>query len=84
MLFGLSLFFTLQNHLNLILSSRLNGSDKCDTSLLSRNLIENIDLNDSNQNRAINVRLLCGADLLESFAVPGLWNEEDVSILIRN
>ena len=24
------------------------------------------------------VRLLCGADLLESFAVPGLWKEEHV------
>lgn len=27
----------------------------------------------------IQLRLLCGADLLESFAVPGLWAEEDVS-----
>ena len=25
------------------------------------------------------VKLLCGADLLESFAVPGLWLDEDVS-----
>ena len=25
------------------------------------------------------VKLLCGGDLLESFAVPGLWKEEDVS-----
>lgn len=27
-----------------------------------------------------NIKLLCGADLLESFAVPGLWEEEDVSL----
>lgn len=25
------------------------------------------------------VKLLCGADLLESFATPGLWSDEDVS-----
>lgn len=25
------------------------------------------------------VKLLCGADLLESFAVPNLWKDEDVS-----
>ena len=27
----------------------------------------------------LQVKLLCGADLLESFATPGLWMEEDVS-----
>lgn len=27
----------------------------------------------------LKVKLLCGADLLESFATPGLWMEEDVS-----
>ena len=25
------------------------------------------------------MKLLCGADLLESFAVPNLWKDEDVS-----
>ena len=25
------------------------------------------------------VKLLCGADLLESFATPGLWKDQDVS-----
>lgn len=29
------------------------------------------------------VKLLCGGDLLESFAVPGLWNEEHVCIFGR-
>lgn len=28
----------------------------------------------------IQLKLLCGADLLESFATPGLWAQEDVSI----
>lgn len=26
----------------------------------------------------VQLKLLCGADLLESFAVPGLWAAEDV------
>ena len=29
------------------------------------------------------VKLLCGGDLLESFATPGLWKDEDVSLLFR-
>ncbi len=28
----------------------------------------------------VQVKLLCGADLLESFSVPGLWKEEDVRL----
>lgn len=64
----------------MIITSRLNGSIKVDTSLLPVQLIENLNVSDSNQNTAVNVRLLCGADLLESFAVPGLWNDDDVNI----
>lgn len=30
----------------------------------------------------VTVKLLCGADLLESFATPGLWSDEDVSAQI--
>ncbi len=26
------------------------------------------------------IKLLCGADLLESFATPGLWSPEDVCV----
>lgn len=26
----------------------------------------------------IQIKLLCGADLLESFATPNLWNDNDV------
>ncbi|XP_075147534.1 nicotinamide mononucleotide adenylyltransferase isoform X4 [Haematobia irritans] len=32
----------------------------------------------------VQLRLLCGADLLESFAVPGLWAEEDIENIISN
>jgi len=34
---------------------------------------------DANDIESIQVKLLCGSDLLESFAVPGLWSDEDVS-----
>lgn len=27
----------------------------------------------------VQVKLLCGADLLESFGIPGLWKDDDVS-----
>lgn len=30
----------------------------------------------------IQLKLLCGADLLESFAIPGVWSEEDVNAAI--
>lgn len=29
----------------------------------------------------LRILLLCGSDLLESFCIPGLWNESDVSIV---
>jgi len=32
----------------------------------------------------IQVKLLCGADLLESFSVPGLWKDEDIENIITN
>ncbi|XP_037029937.1 nicotinamide/nicotinic acid mononucleotide adenylyltransferase 3 isoform X3 [Bradysia coprophila] len=30
----------------------------------------------------VQVKLLCGADLLESFAVPGLWAQEDIEAIL--
>uniref|UniRef100_A0AAY4DNB6 Nicotinamide-nucleotide adenylyltransferase n=1 Tax=Denticeps clupeoides TaxID=299321 RepID=A0AAY4DNB6_9TELE len=30
----------------------------------------------------IELKLLCGADVLESFAVPGLWKEEDIEEIV--
>ncbi|KAK3095433.1 hypothetical protein FSP39_014653 [Pinctada imbricata] len=30
----------------------------------------------------INLRLLCGADLLESFGTPGLWKDEDIEDIV--
>ncbi len=31
----------------------------------------------------IQLKLLCGADLLESFSVPGLWLEEDIHTIVQ-
>ena len=30
----------------------------------------------------VKLRFLCGADLLESFAIPGAWDPEDVSYIV--
>lgn len=35
--------------------------------------------NDIFSNNSVQLKLLCGADLLESFATPGLWAPEDVN-----
>lgn len=34
------------------------------------------------QDNAVNLRLLCGADLLESFGTPGLWSDEDIEYIV--
>ena len=31
----------------------------------------------------IQLKLLCGADLLESFSVPGLWLEKDIHTIVQ-
>jgi len=35
------------------------------------------------QQGPIEVKLLCGGDLLESFSVPGLWKEEDITAILE-
>ena len=34
---------------------------------------------DDRDKESVQIKLLCGSDVLESFAVPGLWTSEDVS-----
>ncbi|KAH9633272.1 hypothetical protein HF086_000871 [Spodoptera exigua] len=46
----------------------LNSLDEPD------NLMEKFN---GNTQEGVTVKLLCGADLLESFATPGLWSDED-------
>ncbi|XP_014242160.1 nicotinamide/nicotinic acid mononucleotide adenylyltransferase 3 isoform X2 [Cimex lectularius] len=33
-------------------------------------------------NKGITVKLLCGADLLETFSIPGLWAEHDIESIV--
>ncbi|CAH2096759.1 unnamed protein product [Euphydryas editha] len=41
----------------------------------------NLKLN-GNVDDGVTVKLLCGADLLESFATPGLWSDEDLETIV--
>ncbi|XP_050534842.1 nicotinamide/nicotinic acid mononucleotide adenylyltransferase 1 isoform X3 [Daktulosphaira vitifoliae] len=70
-----------QNYLNSAINSSLNGNNK-DSIILPQKFIADLGINKSKKNRNINLRLLCGADLLESFAVPGLWDENDANIIV--
>lgn len=35
-----------------------------------------------NNNSPVQIKLLCGADLLESFGTPGLWSDEDIESIV--
>ncbi|CAG9569183.1 unnamed protein product [Danaus chrysippus] len=56
--------------------------------MLNVNNIQPRDLNklnermNGNMEDKVTVKLLCGADLLESFATPGLWSEEDMEAIV--
>ena len=52
-------------------------ADEVDYSVTPHPVPMNYNLNEMGP---VQLKLLCGADLLESFAVPGLWKDEDVSI----
>lgn len=69
----------LQHHQNLLNSMLSNSND-----IKHHMQIEDIEwipenLRNSSDNTPIQIKLLCGADLLESFGICGLWLEEDVS-----
>ncbi|XP_017052837.1 nicotinamide/nicotinic acid mononucleotide adenylyltransferase 3 isoform X2 [Drosophila ficusphila] len=66
----------INNHIN---SGRTGGGDEPDAHLASwlpRGLHDSRD--------PVHLKLLCGADLLESFAVPGLWAEADIEDIVAN
>jgi len=73
----------LQHHQNLLNSMLSNSND------IKHHLqIEDTDwipenVKNSSDNTPIQVKLLCGADLLESFGICGLWQEEDVSYIYK-
>ncbi|CAG5125615.1 unnamed protein product [Candidula unifasciata] len=55
---------------------RKKHSSVCD---LRENLVKYVD---GDETHVPSVKLLCGGDLLESFAVPGLWKEEDIEYIV--
>ncbi|CAG4973473.1 unnamed protein product [Colias eurytheme] len=51
--------------------------------ILNVNDIDDYNSNQLNGNTDnVTVKLLCGADLLESFATPGLWSDEDLETIL--
>lgn len=69
---------SLQHHQNLL------NSVMFDTNNLNRIPIEDLEwipanVKNSSDHTPIQIKLLCGADLLESFGTYDLWAEEDVS-----
>lgn len=65
-----------QNYINSLLND-INGN--ADT-LLPHWLPEKIRTGTYDQ---VQIKLLCGADLLKSFLVPGLWSPDDVIIIYK-
>ena len=66
-----------QNLLNSLLSNTNDVKNHIDTEDLEW-IPENIKNNSDCS--PIEIKLLCGADLLETFSVPNLWAEDDVSL----
>lgn len=63
-----------QNYINSYLNDDLNEDDDTVDLQLPQWLPP------SNTNRSpVQIKLLCGADMLESFSVPNLWDPDDVS-----
>lgn len=67
-----------QNHINALLNSSNNDYNNINEDDL-------LWITDNIKNRCsgpIQLKLLCGADLLESFGTPGLWSDEDIEAII--
>ncbi|XP_025160655.1 uncharacterized protein LOC105182848 isoform X2 [Harpegnathos saltator] len=72
----------LQHHQNLLNSILSNSND-----IKHHMQIEDIEwipenVKNSSDNTPIQIKLLCGADLLESFGICGLWLEEDIDAIV--
>lgn len=74
---------SLQHHQNLLNAILLDSTDMKnqldveDLDWVPENIGNEIDKS------PIQIKLLCGADLLESFGKPGVWDERDVCIFYR-
>ncbi|KAG5319365.1 NMNA1 adenylyltransferase, partial [Pseudoatta argentina] len=73
----------LQHHQNLLNSMLSNSNDiKHHLQIEDTDWIPENVKNNSIDNTPIQIKLLCGADLLESFGIPGLWLEEDIDAIV--
>ncbi|XP_065828314.1 nicotinamide/nicotinic acid mononucleotide adenylyltransferase 3-like [Oscarella lobularis] len=51
---------------------------------VTRRVIEHFQETHDPSRQNLQFKLLCGADLLESFAVPNLWDEEDIEVILKD
>ncbi|XP_060531180.1 nicotinamide/nicotinic acid mononucleotide adenylyltransferase 3 [Cylas formicarius] len=63
-----------QNHINSVLHSNEDNLNEADFKWLPEDI--------RYHNAGITVKLLCGADLLESFGTPGLWSDDDIEAIV--
>ncbi|XP_045513595.1 nicotinamide/nicotinic acid mononucleotide adenylyltransferase 1 isoform X4 [Pieris brassicae] len=74
---------SMQYHQNTI-----NTANNTDPPIWLPDDILNVNIEDQNSNHIngnsedVTVKLLCGADLLESFATPGLWSDDDLEAIL--
>ncbi|XP_048001569.1 nicotinamide/nicotinic acid mononucleotide adenylyltransferase 1 isoform X4 [Leguminivora glycinivorella] len=72
---------TINQHLS---SNRSDAPSWLPDDMLNVNSLDETDnrvtLNGNHE--TVTVKLLCGADLLESFATPGLWSEDDLETIV--
>ncbi|XP_076354177.1 nicotinamide/nicotinic acid mononucleotide adenylyltransferase 1-like isoform X2 [Tachypleus tridentatus] len=83
----------LQHHQNLLdsivngnkSSSNLRKRQKLNYDKINANTIgANVSSPTWDLSQPVQVKLLCGADLLESFGVPKLWKDEDIADIVGN
>ncbi|XP_015838668.1 nicotinamide/nicotinic acid mononucleotide adenylyltransferase 3 isoform X2 [Tribolium castaneum] len=67
-----------QNHVNALLNTSINNHfDK-----INEDNLNWVPDNVRNCGDNVQIKLLCGADLLESFGTPGLWSDDDIEAIV--
>lgn len=83
----------LRHHQSVLDASCLQTTSRINTPNIKKQKLDLDNLNVANQmqnnmvqpwdlGQPIQIKFLCGADLLESFSVPGLWDPEDITELV--
>lgn len=77
----------LHNQANSVTSltpSKKRKKDKQNEEYIERSSPLTLNNREENESDNVQLKLLCGGDLLESFAVPGLWKDEDIEEIVKN